>query len=126
MQKALLCLAVCLPISLLAGCSTSRTVGLGEETGSARLAAGLRLLESDDGECAGSVQLLSGVRGDSDELRITRGQNATFEVEGADIAWACLDAQSAASDTMECPAETTHVRVTAAAGGREVLFECYG
>jgi len=115
-----------LSLSMLGGCETIGTAGLGEEVGGTDLPTGLRLLGADDGPCAGTVQLVSGIRADEDELRIAPGQNVTFRVEAEDVAWACLDERSAASDTMECPAETTHLRVTHAAGGQEVLFECYG
>ena len=125
MKRVQLGLAV-LSLSLLGGCGTMGATGLGEEAGGTNLPTGLRLLGADDGPCAGPVQLVSGIRDDADRLRISPGQNVTFRVEEQDVGWACLDEQSAASDTMECPDETTHLRVTHAAGGREVLFECYG
>jgi hypothetical protein len=126
MSMKAICLAACLPLTWIGGCEMTRTPGLGEETGATRLPTGLRLLEADDAACLGTVQLLTGIRAADEALRIAAGENATFRIEQDEIAWACLDEQSAASETLECPVESTYVRITRGAAGQEILFECYG
>ena len=125
-MKTINCAIAVLFAALLTGCALSGTAGLGEEAGATRLPSGLTLLGSETFECGGTVQVVSGVRARDSELQIAAGQNATYRVDNGDIGWACLERGSPASDTVRCSAETTHVRITTAAVGRELLFECYG
>jgi len=126
MERLQIGLATCVSLLLLGGCGVIGTAGLGEEAGSSRLPTGLTLLEADDAECSGIVELEAGVRADTDERRVLPGQNATFELADEDIGWVCLDERFPDAESLDCPRDTTHVRVTRGTGGEEVLFECYG
>jgi hypothetical protein len=114
-----------------AGCATITTTD--EDARSARLPTGVTLLESDRNECAGSVaideRLVAGSR--RADLVVQRGQNAVFEIDADDdddveIDWTCVGAADTDEETVECPDETSHVRITRASTGNEFLFECYG
>ena len=116
---------------LSAGCATTTTTD--EDARAARLPTGVTLLESDRSECAGSVaideRLVSGAR--RADLVIQPGQNAVFEIDAddendVDIDWTCVGTSDTDEETVECPDETSHVRVTRASTGDEFLFECYG
>jgi hypothetical protein len=116
---------------LSVGCATTTTTD--EDARAARLPTGVTLLESDRSECAGSVaideRLVSGAR--RADLVIQPGQNAVFEVDAdddddVDIDWTCVGTSDTDEETVECPDETSHVRVTRASTGNEFLFECYG
>ena len=96
-------------------------------------ATGVTLLESDRSECAGSVaideRLVSGAR--RADLVIQPGQNAVFEIDAnddndVDIDWTCVGTSDTDEETVECPDETSYVRVTRASTGDDFLFECYG
>lgn len=114
-----------------AGCATTTTTD--RDARSARLPTGVTLLESDRNECAGSVaideRLVAGSR--RADLVVQRGQNAVFAIDADDdddveIDWTCVGAADTDEDTVECPDETSHVRITRASTGNEFLFECYG
>jgi hypothetical protein len=114
-----------------AGCATSTTTD--EDARTARLPTGVTLLESDRNECEGSVAIDESVVSSSRraDLVIQRGQNATFEIDAdpdddVDVEWTCVGAANAERETVECPEDTTHVRVTRASTGDEFLLECYG
>jgi hypothetical protein len=116
---------------LSAGCATTTTTD--EDARATRLPTGVTLLESDRSECAGSVaiaeRLVSGAR--RADLVIQPGQNAVFEVDAddendLDIGWTCVGTSDTDEETVECPDETSHVRVTRASTGNEFVFECYG
>jgi hypothetical protein len=117
--------------ALGAGCATTTTTD--EDARSARLPTGVTLLESDRSECAGSVavdeaSIASARRSD---LVVQRGQNAVFEIDVDDdddveIDWTCVGTADTNRETVECPDETSHVRITRASTGNEFLFECYG
>jgi hypothetical protein len=114
-----------------AGCATTTTTD--EDARTARLPTGVTLLESDRSECEGSVAIDESVVSSSRraDLVIQRGQNATFEVdadpdEDLDVEWTCVGAANAERETVECPEDTTHVRITRASTGDEFLLECYG
>jgi hypothetical protein len=116
---------------LAAGCAT--TTATDEDARAARLPTGVTLLDSDRNECAGSVaidetSIASARRAD---LVIQRGQNAVFEIdvddnEDVEIEWTCVGAADTDRETVECPDETSHVRITRASTGNEFLLECYG
>jgi hypothetical protein len=114
-----------------AGCVTTTTTD--RDARAARLPTGVTLLESDRNECAGAVaideRLIAGA-GRSD-LVIQRGQNATFEIDADDeddieIEWTCVGAATADDDSVDCPDDTSHVRITRATTGDEFLLECFG
>jgi hypothetical protein len=132
MQKLLTACGILMSLLLLAGC-VATSPGLGDETGNTRLPSGLTLLDSDEGECDGTVQLADEMIEDEGEglqaeLFVEPGENATFELEEQydEIEWACVGEGSADVETVRCPLGATHVRITRAAAGGELLFECYG
>lgn len=115
---------------LAAGCATTTT---GDDARTARLPTGVTLLESDRSDCAGTVTIdegsIAGTR--TEDLVVQRGQNAIFEVdadedEDVEIDWACVGTATAERERVECPEETSHVRITREASGNEFLLECYG
>jgi hypothetical protein len=112
------------------GCaSPSRTTD--EDARAARLPTGVTLLDSNREECAGPVAIDDSViAGAREDLVVQRGENATFEVDAdadEDIAirWTCVGSVSAERESVGCPEETSHVRVTRATGN-DFLLECYG
>lgn len=127
MHKLRLCFAVA-PIVLLAGCAS--TSGLGERAGGTRLPTGVTLLRSDQEQCSGVVQVYDekgSNRKERPELVVRRGENATFVVKDEDeLEWTCVGESSTDSEDVNCPNDTSHVRVTRAATGGDLLFECYG
>jgi hypothetical protein len=107
--------------------------GLGEKAGNATLPSGLTLLDSDQEQCDGTVQIGQATfEDDGDGLQaeffVEPGQNATFELEDGeeDIAWACTGGGSPEVKRMSCPRGATHVRITRATSGGDLLVECYG
>jgi hypothetical protein len=132
MQKLLTRCGILVSLLLLAGCAVT-TPGLGDEAGNTSLPSGLTLLDSDEGQCDGTVQLEDEMIEDEGEglqaeLFVEPGENATFELEEEydEIEWACVGDGSPEVDSMRCPRGATHVRITRAAAGGELLFECYG
>jgi hypothetical protein len=132
MQKLLTSCGLLLSLSLFASCAAT-TPGLGDEAGSTRLPSGLTLLDSDEGECNGTVQVGDEtIEGEGEGLQaeffVEPGENATFELEGGydEVEWACVGGDSPEVETMRCPRGATHVRITRASAGGELLFECYG
>ncbi|HZD52910.1 MAG TPA: hypothetical protein VE175_07665 [Woeseiaceae bacterium] len=143
MQKLLASCGLLFSLSLVAGCVVT-TPGLGEETGTTTLPSGSTLLDSDEDECDGTVQVAEGSIEDDDELIdddddfddegldetafVQPGENATFELEDddEDIEWACVGEESPDVETTSCPEGTTHVRITRASEGDNVLIECFG
>ncbi|MEX2124832.1 MAG: hypothetical protein WD795_13135 [Woeseia sp.] len=119
-------------LSFLAGCATT-TPGLGDQAGNTTLPSGLTLLDSDESECDGTVQVGDEMIEDDGEgldaeLFVEPGENATFELEEDydEIEWACVGGDSPDVDSMRCPRGSSHVRITRATTGGELLFECYG
>ena len=132
MQKLLTSCGLLLALSLLASCAAT-TPGLGDQAGNRSLPSGLSLLDSDQAECDGSVQVAEEMiedegEGLDDSFLVEAGENATFEFEDdyEEIEWACVDDDSSDVDSMRCPSSATHVRITRATDGGEILFECYG
>jgi hypothetical protein len=114
-----------------AGCAT--TTSNDDDARSARLPTGVTLLESDRNECAGAVTIdeTSVANARRADLVIQRGQNATFEVDAdrdddVEIEWTCVGSSDTDRESVECPEETSHVRVTRASTGNDFLLECYG
>ena len=104
----------------------------GQDARSARLPTGVTLLDSSREECAGSVALDDSVMASArrEDLVIQRGQNGTFEIdadadEDVEIEWTCVGSANTERETIECPEDTSWVRVTRAAGN-DFLLECYG
>lgn len=126
MQKLRLCFASLAPIVLLAGCAS--TSGLGERAGGARLPTGVTLLRSEQERCTGAVRVIDESRSSRNgEIVVRQGENATLAIDDEDeVEWSCGSESSQDSDRVDCPNETSHVRVTRAASGSDVLFECYG
>jgi hypothetical protein len=113
------------------GCATVSTTN--EDARTARLPTGVTLLESNREQCAGSVAIdeTSIANARRSDLVISRGQNAVFAVdEDADddieVDWTCVGAVDADRETIECPDDTSHVRITRGSTGDEFLLECYG
>jgi hypothetical protein len=113
-----------------AGCVTTATDD--NDGRSVRLPTGVTLLDSDRQECAGAVAIDESALGSTrrSDLVIERGQNATFEVdadadEDVEIEWTCVGAADTDREAVECPDETSYVRITRGADDDFVL-ECYG
>lgn len=115
-----------IPLALLCGFASLGTVSFGQDPGNARLPIGSTLLGADDTACNGDVVIESGIsRANDRERRVSAGQNVLFEVDSGNVGWSC-DGGSGRSDTMECPNETTHIRIARSERDNVVLFECYG
>jgi hypothetical protein len=133
MHNLLVSCAMALSVALIAGCMTTST-GLGEEAGNAVLPDNASLLDSDEGECDGALQVSeAGIDGEGDGLgdafSVDAGENAVFELDGEDeeIEWACVEEDGDSDEeSMDCPSGATHVRITRATSGGELLVECYG
>jgi hypothetical protein len=117
---------------LAAGCATTSET---DDSRPARLPTGVTLLESDRNACAGSVAIDESVLAPSarrSDLVIQRGQNAIIEVsadadeDDVDIEWICVGAASTERETVACPEDTSHVRITRESTGDDFLLECYG
>lgn len=113
------------------GCATVSTSN--DDARAARLPTGVTLLDSNREQCAGSVALdeRSIASSRRSDLVISRGQNAVFEVEENDgddipVGWTCVGAADAERERVECPDDTSHVRITRGSTGDEFLLECYG
>lgn len=112
------------------GCTSLSTTS---DPRNARLPTGVTLLESDRGQCAGAVAIDESSLGNAQrsDLVLQRGQNATFRVDASDqddleVEWTCVGAADADRDSVDCPDDTSHVRVTRDATGNAFLLECYG
>ena len=81
------------------------------------------LLKSDDTPCDGDLILESDDDDDDDVRRVRRGQDRVFEIDNENVSWVCLGENETRSDTMECPSETTHLRITR--DDDVATFECY-
>ena len=96
-----------------------------------RLPNGVTLLGADAAPCRDTLVIeQSGEEGDArfedDEVaRVRQGQFIVLEVDDPNVGWVCLG-DSSRSDTMECPSETTHVRISRNIEDDVVLFECFG
>jgi hypothetical protein len=113
------------------GCATVSTNN--DDARTARLPTGITLLDSNREQCAGSVAIDESSISSSrrSDLVISRGQNAVFEVdENSDdeieVSWTCVGAADTERERIECPDETSHVRITRGSTGDEFLLECYG
>ena len=116
---------------LAAGCA-SISDNDEQDARSARLPTGVTLLDSNREECGGSVAIDDSAIKSSrrEDLVIARGQNATFEVDADSdddvaIEWTCVGSAKTERERIECPEDTSWVRVTRATGD-DFLFECYG
>lgn len=104
-----------------------------DDARTARLPTGITLLDSNREECAGSVTIdeSSVASARRSDLVISRGQNAVFEVDENDddevaVSWTCVGTADTDRERVECPDETSHVRITRGSTGDEFLLECYG
>lgn len=132
MRKLTTTCGLLVPLSLLAACAATAP-GLGDEAGSTTLPSGLTLLDSDEGSCNGTVQVAGEMveghgAGLEREFYVEPGENATFELGERydELEWACIGSGSPDVDSMRCPRGTSHLRITRATSGGELLFECYG
>ena len=116
---------------LAAGCA-STSENDNRDARNARLPTGVTLLDSSREECAGSVaiddSLIASAR--REDLVIQRGGNATFELDAnadddIEIDWTCVGSANTQRERIECPEDTSWVRVTRATGD-DFLLECYG
>jgi hypothetical protein len=116
--------------ALGAGCAVTTTTD--DDARAARLPTGVTLLESDRNECEGAVTIDEGSIANArrSDLVIQPGQNATFEVDDdedeREIEWVCVGTSDTDRDAVNCPDETSHVRITRATTGDEFLLECFG
>ena len=115
---------------LATGCVT--TSQNEQDARSARLPTGVTLLDSNREECAGSLAIDDSVIASArrEDLVIQRGENATFKLDttaddDVEIDWTCVGTASTERETIECPDDTSWVRITRAAGN-DFLIECYG
>lgn len=132
MQKLLKSCALLACFLFMTGCAAT-TPGLGDDGGTTRLPSGLTLLDSDKKVCDGTVQVDDDTIEDKglgfqSELFVNPGANATFQFEDGyyEVDWACISNNSSDVDNMRCPHDATHLRITRATTGGELLFECYG
>jgi hypothetical protein len=125
MRSGIVSVAAGISMALFSGFGAIGTVSLAQDAGNARLPVGSTLLGADDTACNGDLVLESGItRANDRERRIGQGQHALFQVDSGNIGWSCADSER--SDTMECPSETTHVRIARSERDNVVRFECYG
>lgn len=117
------------PLVFLAGCAIT---DVDEDARYAQLPTGVTLLDSESDECDGIVQVAERTslgRSRGDDLVLRQGQNATFEVDtdDEDVMWSCIgDSGTEDRDEIDCPDETSHVRISREAEGDNFVFECYG
>jgi hypothetical protein len=118
--------------ALTSGCAVFDSENEQQDARSARLPTGVTLLDSSREECAGSVAIDDAVIESTrrEDLVVQRGQNATFEIdaepdEDVEIEWTCVGTADTERETIECPEDTSWLRVTRAAGD-DFLLECYG
>ena len=126
MHKLVVTCASLASVMLVSGCAVSRS---GSEVDDARLPTGVTLLESERDECRGVIEIdQDSVRGRSEGLVVRQGQNATFEIgdDDEEIEWTCIGESSSERETMECPDDSTHVRITRGSTGDDFVVECYG
>jgi len=118
-------------IALASGCTLMAESG--DDADSASLPTGVTLLESDRNECAGAVAIdedsIAGRRGENPLVQ--PGQNAVFDIDvpendAVEIAWICVGVADADEETVECPDQTSHIRITRALTEDDFLLECYG
>jgi hypothetical protein len=122
--------AFLVPFALVSGCALIGAE-VDEDATYAQLPTGVTLLDSEQDECDGIVQVAerTALRRGSDDLVIRRGQNATFEVdlEDDDVSWSCIgESGTDERDEVDCPDATSHVRITREAEGDNFVLECYG
>jgi hypothetical protein len=118
---------------LSAGC-TSLSTTTGSDPRTARLPTGVTLLDSNRGQCAGSVSIdaTSFAPARRSDLVLQRGENATFELDvdadddDPEVAWTCVGTAAAERESTECPDYTSYVRITRESTGDNFLLECYG
>jgi hypothetical protein len=132
MNKLPTCLMLLAPWVVLGGCASVDVNGGSRD---ARLPTGVTLLGSDRDECGGIIQVReerSTGQSRGAELVLRQGQNATFEIDedansnDDEIEWTCIGESSSSTDSVDCPDDTSHVRITRSAQGEDFLLECFG
>ena len=114
---------------VLAGCATGSSGG--QSSLYSRLPTGITLLDTDTGRCTGSVQVREEQDGRThdQELLLKPGENATFAVnvaKGDELEWSCIGDARSVNAEVDCPDETSHVRISRRADGADLALECYG
>jgi hypothetical protein len=114
-----------------AGCTSLDSGGRTDSARYARLPTGLTLLDTENGRCAGSVQIREERDGRTreQELLLKPGENATFAIDvsdGDELEWSCIGAARSESEDVDCPDATSHVRIMRRAEGDALSLECYG
>jgi hypothetical protein len=112
-----------------AGCASLDSDG--SDSRYARLPTGVTLLDTDTARCAGAVQVREeqGGRTRESEVLLKPGENATFDVDvrdGDGLRWSCIGDTRSESSDVDCPRDTSHVRITRRAEGSDLTLECYG
>jgi hypothetical protein len=116
-------------IGLLGGCASMGPVGLGQEAGTTELPLGLALLNSTESDCDDSVHVdSSAVAGGrlGPQVFVEPGENASFRISQTSVVWACTEDDSSDFHQLDCAEGATHLRVTRAVDGGDVLLECFG
>jgi hypothetical protein len=116
-------------MTLLGGCAAVGPAGLGEQAGTTDLPLGLALLDSTASDCDDSVHVgSSSVAGGrlGPQMFVEPGQNAAFRISETTVVWACTDDDSSDFHEISCSEGATHLRVTRAVDGGDLLFECFG
>ena len=82
--------------------------------------AGQSILERTTHRCDGTLRVLMS---EGTTALIKTGQSAAFATGRPDVPWSCSGSGQA---DVACPQSTSHVRVTRAGTGDEVIFDCLG
>lgn len=122
MKNGVIALGAGTALALLCGLTMS-TTAFADDRDDSGLPHDAQVLKSDDTECDG-VLMASGLKSDETAERVKEGDERTFKVQGQNVPWTCLGEEGSRSGTMECPEQTTHVRITHE--GNVAKFECYG
>ena len=86
------------------------------------LPTGVTLLDSDEGQCDGALE----IDGDPD-LSIDEGEETVVAMDdGEELEWECLGEYDRDEGEFECPAGTSYVRVFRDEDDPEFTLECYG
>jgi len=119
-------------LAVTAGCASSGT-SVNEGSRYARLPTGATLLDSHRATCGGTVEVDERTANGHNRgtgIVLKRGQNATFDYDPSDkddrIAWSCVGDVRTEPKSVDCPDATSHLRISRAAEGSDLLLECYG
>ena len=130
MNKRSIVPALVVPFALMTGCAMLGSE-VDEDSRYAQLPTGVTLLDTESDECDGIVQVAERTslgRSRGGDLVLRQGQNATFEIDPDDdyVEWSCIGDSGTDRDEVDCPDETSHVRISREAEGDNFVLECYG